>query len=91
LGVADGDSGGVVPGVEFGMDGQSGPCGGRGDGVDDDFVVGQTAAPVHRDVAEQPVLDGVPLGGAGREVADGDGQADRCGQGREFGFQARMR
>src|SRR4029450_7775682 len=43
---------------------------GRGDQLDDRLVAGEWAAPpVHGDVAEQPVLDLVPLGGAGREVA----------------------
>ena len=43
------------------------------DGVDDDVVAGQRAAPPGQaDLAEQPVLDLVPLAGAGREVADGD-------------------
>src|SRR6266496_5510943 len=32
------------------------------------------APPVESDVGEQPVLDLVPLGGSGREVADGDRQ-----------------
>ena len=39
-------------------------------------------SPVHRDEAEQAVLDLVPLGGAGRVVADGDLEA---GLGRELG------
>jgi hypothetical protein len=44
---------GLAAGVECGVDGQSGAGGGRGDGVEDDFVTGQgTALPVHRDVRE---------------------------------------
>jgi hypothetical protein len=31
-------------------------------------------SPVHGDMAEQPMLDPVPLRGAGWEVADRDGQ-----------------
>ena len=37
-------------------------------------------------VAEEPVLDLVPLAGAGRQVADRDGQAGLGGQGGEFGL-----
>ena len=78
--VADLDAGRVGAGVEFGADGEPGAGGGAGDEVDDDFVAGQrSAAPVHRDLAEEPVLDLVPLGGAGREVADGD-RAARSGR-----------
>ena len=51
------------------------------DQVDDDLVAGQgLAAPVRRDVGEQPVLDLVPLAGAGREVADGDRQPGLGGE-----------
>jgi hypothetical protein len=41
---------------------------------------------VEGDVAEQAVLDAVPLRGAGREMADGDGQAGLGGQRGKFGF-----
>src|SRR5450756_2806096 len=54
------------------------PCLGRrvGDEIDDDLVADQwLAAPVLCDVAEHAVFDLVPLAGAGREVADVDGQA----------------
>jgi len=39
------------------------------------------SAPVHRDVAEQPVLDLVPLRRSRREVADGDLKAGPDGEG----------
>src|SRR5450756_1483303 len=67
LGVADLDSGGVGGVVELGVDLQPGAGGGGGtDEVDDDFVAGQRApTPVHRDVAEESVLDSVPPAGAG--------------------------
>jgi hypothetical protein len=75
LAVGDLDAFGVGGVVKFGGDGQAGAGGGARYQVDDDFVAGQRlAAPVHRDLAEQPVFDLVPLGGAWREVADGDRQ-----------------
>ncbi len=75
LGLADRDAQGVAPGVEFGFDPQSAAGLRRRDGVDDDFVAGQRAAPpVHRDVGEESVLDLVPLRGARREVTDSDCQ-----------------
>src|SRR6266704_6846025 len=87
LTVADLDALGVLAGVESGGDGQAGTGAGAADQADDDFVAGQRpAAPVHRDVGEQPVLDLVPLGGAGREVADGDLQPGLGGQRRKLGL-----
>ena len=48
--------------VELRVDGQAGAGGGRGDALHHDLVAGQrSAAPVHRDVAEQAMLDPVPL------------------------------
>ena len=56
--VGDLDALRVLGVVEFGADGESGPGGGRGDGLYDHLVAGQwPAAPVHRDVGEQPVFD----------------------------------
>ena len=47
------------------------------DQLDDDLVAGQrSAAPVLADEGKEAMLDLVPLAGSGREVADGDGQAD---------------
>ena len=66
VGVADVHAEVVGVGVEFGVDGEAGSGGGCGDGLDDDFVTGQgSAAPVHRDVGEQSVLDFIPLAGSG--------------------------
>ena len=57
-GVRDGEPDGIGAGVEFGVDAESAAGGGRSDGLHDDFVAGQwPAAPVHRDVGEQAVLD----------------------------------
>src|SRR5215831_19252319 len=81
--VADDGALGVGAAVEDGGDGQPGGGGDRGDGVDDDVVAGQrAAAPGQGDLGEQPVLDLVPLGGAGREVQHGDLQP---GSGRQRG------
>jgi hypothetical protein len=33
--------------------------------------------PVFGDLRKQPVLDGIPFGGTGRVVSDGDGDAER--------------
>ena len=56
--VGDLGAGGVSAVVEFGVDGQPGSGGGGGDGLHDDLLAGQgPAAPVHRDVGEQSVLD----------------------------------
>ena len=49
------------------------------------------AAPVLGDVAEQGVLDQIPLAGARREVAHADAQPGLIGQALQFGFpQAEM-
>jgi len=65
FGVADSDPGRIGAVVEFGVDFQPGPGGGRADEVDDDLVAGQrSAGPVHRDMGEDPMFDLVPLAGA---------------------------
>src|SRR5712672_878527 len=54
---------------------------GCGDELDDDLVADQGASlPVLADEGEEPVLDLVPLAGAGREMADGDVEPDLVGQ-----------
>ena len=41
------------------------------------FVAGERlSSPVLGDLAEEPVLDGIPLGGAGGVVGDGDAEAE---------------
>ena len=55
--------------------------GGGGDQFDDDLMADERfAAPVLRDEREQAVLDLVPLAGAGRQMTDGDGNAELVGQ-----------
>jgi hypothetical protein len=69
LGVADPDLGRVAVLIQPGVDLQPGARGRSGDQVDDRLVAGQRlAAPVDRDVAEQAVLDPIPLRGAGRVI-----------------------
>src|SRR3954452_11923022 len=46
LGVSDLGSGRVAAGVEFGVDGQAGAGGGRGDALHHDLVAGQRSAAV---------------------------------------------
>src|SRR6266480_8079816 len=85
--VADLDTGGAGVAVQHGGDGQPGPGGDRGDGGQDDVVAGQRAAsPGQGDLGEQPVLDLVPLGGAGREMAAGDLQPGLLRQGGDTGL-----
>src|SRR3990172_8976582 len=87
LGVADLDALGVGALVEAGVDGQGGAGGGGGDQVDDRLAGEQgLAAPVDADLAEQAVLDLVPLAGAGREVADPDREASLVGQALQLGL-----
>src|SRR5450432_688024 len=55
--------------------------------VDDRFVRAQrTAAPVDRNEGEHPVLDLVPLAGAGREVTDVDREGEFVGEPLKFGL-----
>lgn len=85
--VGDLDAVGVAAGVQFGVHGHPGAGGGRGDGVDDDLMALEwPTAPVHPDVREQPVLDLLPFGCSGRQVADGDGQPGLVGEVGELGF-----
>ena len=67
LGVWDLDVVGLGAVVEPGVDLEPGACRGCADQVDDRLQRGQRlAAPVHRDEAEEAVLDPVPLRGTGR-------------------------
>ena len=71
----------ILPGVEFGPDPEPGGCPDVPDAVDDGLVRRQRgAAPVRRDVTEEPVLDLVPLAGAGWKMTRLDGQSGLVGQ-----------
>ncbi len=85
--VSDLDLLGVVALIEPRVDLQAGVGCGRCDRVDHDCVADQrTSAPGLADVTEEPVLNLVPLRGAGREVADADLQAGGVREALEFGF-----
>src|SRR5688572_13038082 len=87
FGVGDFESGGVGAGVEVSPDREAGAGGGAADELDDDLAADEwSSAPVLGDVAEHPVLDLVPLAGAGREVADADAQAGLVGEALELGL-----
>lgn len=67
--LADRKAGGVVAGIQVGLDAQTSPGASGGDRLISDFVAGQRpATPVVGDVGEQPVLDFVPLVCARRKV-----------------------
>ena len=75
----------IAPGVQAGLDLQPRRRGRGRDQFDDHPMAHQrTAAPIPRDVREQPVLDLVPLARARREVADGDLQARLVGEPLKF-------
>jgi len=78
----------VVAAVEIGGDLEAG-LGPGGAGIVEDLLVGiqGLARPVARDLGEEAVLDGVPFGGAGGIVGDGDGEPIGVGQlGLDLGF-----
>src|SRR5215471_18665878 len=80
LGFADLDALFVAACVEYALDFQTGHWGGRADQLDHGKAIGErSATPVLRDVAEQPVLDLVPLRCAWRIVVDVDFQAGLVG------------
>ena len=87
--VGDLDAGRVVGVIELGTDRKPGAGGGGGDELHDGLMALQgSAAPVHRDMAEQPVLDFGPLAGARRQVTHRDRQAGLGGKGGQFAPQA---
>src|SRR3954466_15009224 len=77
----DHHAGRVPPLVQLGLDAQSGG-GARVPNQGDDSLEGaeRTAAPVLRDVAEEPMLDLVPLAGARREMRDVNTQREIIGE-----------
>src|SRR3954463_14117174 len=92
LRLGDLDALGIGVGVEFAGDGEAGRRGRGGDQLDHGQATGQRAtAPVLRDVAEEAVLDLVPLRGPGREVAHRDHQAGLVGQPLQLAFPQRWR
>jgi hypothetical protein len=75
--VWDLDSGFVVLWDEVGADREAGFRFGGTDKIEDLVDVGEEfASPVFADLAEQAVLDGIPLGSARRIVADGNDETE---------------
>ena len=74
--LGDLDTGGVVGGVKERVHGEAGACGGRAEVLEDGFVVAERdSGPVGADEAEEAMVRGVPLGGPGWVMADGDRDA----------------
>ena len=81
LGVGDGDAIGILPAVEFRADAQPRPAVGGSDEADDGGEVDERrAAPIHRNVREETVLDFVPLARARRKMTDRDREPGPGGQ-----------
>ena len=77
LGVGDNDAAGVLASVELAAHSQAGFGGSSRDQLDDDAIADEwLGAPVLTDEREEPVLDFVPLAGAGRQVADHNVEAE---------------
>lgn len=82
LGVADLDAGRIGAGIDLALHLETGFGRGGGDQLDDGLVADErSTAPVLGDEREQAMLDPVLFAGAGREVADRDGDAEFVGQG----------
>src|SRR3990170_7510067 len=75
LSLLDLDPLGVALADEVCPDAKAGGRGGASEVLEDGLVAVQgSAGPVLADLAEEPVLDGIPLGGSGRGVRDGEGE-----------------
>ena len=87
LGVGDDDAARVLASLEFAVHREAGFGGGSGDQLDDHPIADKgLGAPILADEGEEPVLDFVPLAGAGRPVADHDIDAEFVGQFLKFAF-----
>ena len=85
LGVGDRAALLVGPGIEDAVDREPGLGWSGADELDHGETIGErAAAPVLRDVAEQPVLDPIPLRGARRVVMDVDREAGLVGEVLQF-------
>src|SRR4051812_5263448 len=81
LGIGHRHALGIAVRVKLAPHAQASPGGGCADQIHDDTVAHQRrGAPVLADEREQPVLDRVPLRGAGRQMMDRDGQTARISQ-----------
>jgi len=85
FGIGDLDASRIAARVPHGANGESAAGGGRCDEINDDVMTDEgPPSPVHRDMAEEPVLNAIPLRRAGREVTDRDRQARPFRQGAEL-------
>ena len=85
LDIGDFDLGGVVQRAQAAVDAQPGFGFGFTNQALDGGVIGQRlAGPVLADLTEESVFNRIPLGGAGRVVANRDGQSEAI---REFGLE----
>jgi len=85
VGVRDGDPLGVGSCVELRFDSEPGGRAYATDRLHDGLVIDQgSSSPVLGDVAEESVLDLVPLGRAGRKVRDADGETGPVGKSLEL-------
>ena len=89
LRLGDDEAGLIASLIELGLDAQPGGRAGVADQLDEGLEGAErTPAPVLRDVAEEPVLDLVPLARARREVRDVDAEAQVVGQALQRGLPA---
>src|SRR6516162_3830840 len=87
LGVGDDNAFGVLASVELAAHGEAGFGGGGRDQLDNHAITDEgLGTPVLADEGEQPVLDFVPLAGAGRQVADRDVETELVCQLLQFAF-----
>src|SRR4051812_21031056 len=89
FGLGDDDTGLIASLIELGLDAQAGGRTRVADQFDQRLeAVERTPAPVLRDVAEEAVVDLVPLARAGWEVRDMDTEAQVVGQALQRGLPA---
>ena len=75
------EAGRILLSVQIGSHNQAGLGTGGTNGFQHSFIAVQgLGSPVLGDLGEQAVLDGIPLGGAGRVVSDGNGEAEGIAQ-----------
>ena len=78
---------GVLPSIEFTAHGEAGFGRGRRDQLDNHPITDERrGTPILADTGEKPVLDFVPLAGAGRQTADRDVKAEFVSQFLQFAF-----
>src|ERR687892_392322 len=87
LGVRHFDADRIGASIECGADGQPGRRAHTANELDDGLSIDERpAAPVFGDVAEEAMFDLVPLGGAGWEMRDADGEPGPRGEALQLEF-----